>query len=245
MPLRKQEEFAQLPLLNKSPQNNSSQSDIQFDPVDPEDWKYVDYVLPGLGAKPSSCKMCPYSMVGQSFCPDYKSENPKIALLLEAPGATEILDNTPLVGRAGQLMWEKIVPYANLSRSDFIISNTIRCRPPENKYPSSFLKRNAENNCRRYDSYINDFDPNIFIITYHPASVFRQLVYQRLIQEDIKKAKEFYEKGYRPLVLMGDKAVSLLDDTPFKVGKGGLRMWRGSYFEGSWPFYKNDNFIKK
>ena len=40
---------------------------------------------------------------------------------------------------------------------------------------------------------------------------------------------------------MGDKAVSLLNDTPFKVGKGGLRMWRGHYWEGHWPFGKKEN----
>ena len=231
------EEFAQLPSTDKFRQNNLSQSATPpIDIIDPDDWRYLDHVLPGLGAKPSSCKMCPYSHIGQSFCPDYKPENPKIALLLEAPGATEIIENSPLMGRAGQLMWEKITPYANLKRSDFLICNTLRCRPPDNKYPTSYLRRNAENNCRMYDKYLLDFDPNLFIITYHPASVFRQLVYLRLIQEDIKKAKDFYEKGYRPLVLMGDKAVSMVDTTPFKVGKGGLRMWRGHYWEGSWNY---------
>lgn len=214
-------------------------SNIQL--IEPEDWDYRDFASPGLGNKPTSCKICPYSMVGQGFCPDYKGENAKIALLLEAPGATEVIENSPLMGRAGELMWEKIVPYAGLTRKDFLISNTIRCRPPDNKYPSSFLKRNAENNCRMYDRRLLDFDPNIFIITYHPASVFRQLVYMRLIQKDIERAKEFYDRGYRPLVLMGDKAVSLLNDTPFKVGKGGLRMWRGHYWEGHWPFGKREN----
>lgn len=219
-------------------QSDTPQSKPKFDLVDPEDWDLREYASPGLGNKPSACRICPYSMVGQGFCPDYKSKEkePKIALLLEAPGATEVVENSPLMGRAGKLMWEKIVPYAGLSRSDFLICNTIRCRPPNNAYPSSFLKRNAENNCRMHDSYLLDFSPNLFIITYHPASVFRQLVYQRLIQEDIKKAKEFYDRGYKPLVLMGDKAVSLLNDTPFRVGKGGLRMWRGHYWEGEWPF---------
>lgn len=69
----------------------------------------------------------------------------KIMLIGEAPGADEDATGTPFVGRAGKLL-TKLIEEAGLSRKDDIyITNTVKCRPPENRVPSDEEKKLCEN----------------------------------------------------------------------------------------------------
>jgi len=203
---------------------------------DPSDWDSLVHISAGVGAKPQPCRNCVSGYTGQGFCPDSKGTNVKIALLCDHPGAADVVNNAGLTGKGGEIFWTKVAPYVGLTRDDFLISNVLRCRPPNNVYPTASHKKNSENMCRMYDNHLVDYDPNLFICTYHPRDIITQFVYLRLLQEDIKRAKTFYEQGYRPLVLMGKNAVQLLYAVPFMPGKGGLRMWRGHYWTGEWPF---------
>ena len=58
----------------------------------------------------------------------------KVLLIGEAPGRAEDKEGTPFVGRAGKLLTE-MLNAINLKRDDVYITNTVKCRPPDNRNP--------------------------------------------------------------------------------------------------------------
>lgn len=58
-----------------------------------------------------------------------------IILVGEAPGENEDLQGRPFVGRSGKIL-EAMMADAGLSRSDVVITNTVKCRPPGNRDPT-------------------------------------------------------------------------------------------------------------
>ncbi len=63
--------------------------------------------------------------------------NSPIMIIGEAPGQNEDETGLPFVGRAGQLL-EKILASVKLdTENDIYICNTIKCRPPNNRVPST------------------------------------------------------------------------------------------------------------
>ncbi len=66
--------------------------------------------------------------------PDGDPRSP-LALVGEAPGATEDEQGRPFVGRSGKVL-DRILEEAGLSRSSVYITNTVKCRPPNNRVPT-------------------------------------------------------------------------------------------------------------
>lgn len=60
----------------------------------------------------------------------------KLFLIGEGPGANEDQQGQPFVGKAGQLLNENLKAI-DLRRSDIYISNIVKCRPPNNRQPTS------------------------------------------------------------------------------------------------------------
>lgn len=56
-------------------------------------------------------------------------------LVGEAPGADEDVEGSPFIGKAGRLL-DHIIAVLGLERENFYITNTVKCRPPDNKLPS-------------------------------------------------------------------------------------------------------------
>ena len=63
----------------------------------------------------------------------------------EAPGASEDEQGEPFVGRSGTVLDEELRD-VGLNRADVRITNTVRCRPPENRDPHV----EERENCRAY-----------------------------------------------------------------------------------------------
>lgn len=59
----------------------------------------------------------------------------KIMLTGEAPGADEVIQKKPFVGRAGQFLINNILAIAELSRDEVFITNSVHCRPEGNGKP--------------------------------------------------------------------------------------------------------------
>jgi uracil-DNA glycosylase family 4 len=55
----------------------------------------------------------------------------------EAPGAEEDRRGVPFVGRAGQLLTDIITKGMGLARDEVLIANVLKCRPPENRDPTT------------------------------------------------------------------------------------------------------------
>ena len=77
----------------------------------------------------------------------------------EAPGATEDEEGEPFVGRSGSVLDDALAD-AGVERADVRITNCVRCRPPENRDPTT-----AElTNCRGYlDGEIKAVDPTLVV----------------------------------------------------------------------------------
>ena len=66
-------------------------------------------------------------------------------LVGEAPGADEVRQGHPFVGRSGQLL-DKMLEQAGIQRKDCIVANVFRVQPPGNKVDHFFISRRAAKN---------------------------------------------------------------------------------------------------
>ena len=80
----------------------------------------------------SRCALCKFRT--KIVMPD-GNYNSKVIFVGEAPGENEDLIGRPFVGRSGKLL-EKIMMEEGIKRSDVLITNTVKCRPPGNRDPT-------------------------------------------------------------------------------------------------------------
>lgn len=73
-----------------------------------------------------SCEKC--SLYEHGRAKPHWTEHTKYAIIGEAPGADEVKENKPFIGKAGNALWE-IMGEFKLSRRDFLIVNSVNCRP--------------------------------------------------------------------------------------------------------------------
>ena len=60
--------------------------------------------------------------------------NAEVLFIGEAPGANEDLQGEPFVGRGGKLL-DDMLAMIGLDRSRIYITNSVKCRPPQNRDP--------------------------------------------------------------------------------------------------------------
>ncbi len=92
--------------------------------------------LADLEAKASACTRCALHESRKQVV--FGTGNPEAELMLvgEAPGRDEDAQGEPFVGRAGQLL-NRILQAINQKREDVYIANVLKCRPPDNRNPST------------------------------------------------------------------------------------------------------------
>ena len=107
-----------------------------------------------------NCHKCELSKTRNKVVFGEGSTNARVMIIGEAPGKDEDLSGEPFVGRAGKLLTE-ILFSMNLTRENVYITNTVKCRPPENRNPNS----NEISSCSSYlDQQINLISPNVIIL---------------------------------------------------------------------------------
>src|SRR3990167_8969680 len=86
------------------------------------------------------CEACPLHLTRhQVVCP-VGPLDAKVVLVGEAPGETEDRGGEPFTGKAGKrLDW--LLNAAGIKRTDVLITNTVMCRPPNNRKPRADEKR--------------------------------------------------------------------------------------------------------
>jgi len=146
----------------------------------------------------------------------FGSGNPQAELVVigEGPGADEDAQGLPFVGRAGQLL-TRMLASVDLSRDEVYITNTVLCRPPNNRNPepdevaacNPFLKRQlavirpkvvcclgtfAAQNLLQSQTTISklrgqffDVDGMRVIATFHPAYLLRSPEKKRDVWHDM------------------------------------------------------------
>jgi len=97
--------------------------------------EYKQELLNKLYAPYLKCTQCPLGKLGRTNVV-FGEGNPDAALLFigEAPGQEEDRLARPFVGRSGKLL-DKILELANIKRANVFITNTVKCRPPNNRKP--------------------------------------------------------------------------------------------------------------
>lgn len=108
----------------------------------------------------SNCKRC------EKLCSSrtqvvFGSGNPDAEVLLigEAPGANEDRNGIPFCGMSGKIL-DELLSSIKLSREDIFITNTILCRPENNRNPS----KKEVANCRdRLDKLIQIMNPRVIV----------------------------------------------------------------------------------
>ena len=60
----------------------------------------------------------------------------KVVLVGEGPGENEDLQGRPFVGRAGKIL-DNALREAGVDRDRIMITNTVKCRPPQNRDPTA------------------------------------------------------------------------------------------------------------
>lgn len=70
----------------------------------------------------------------EKFVPAVGNEDAKVMLVGEAPGADEVKEKEPFVGRAGQKL-DEILENIGVERKDLYITNLVKVRPPDNRNP--------------------------------------------------------------------------------------------------------------
>jgi len=113
-----------------------------------------------LKLESNNCQQCVLSKTRNKVVFGKGNENSDILIIGEAPGKEEDLTAEPFVGRAGKLLTE-ILLSIKLSRDDVYITNTVKCRPPENRNPSS----DEIESCASYlDKQISLISPKVIIL---------------------------------------------------------------------------------
>lgn len=155
--------------------------------------------------------------------------NPGSGILVvgEGPGATEDETGRPFVGRSGKLL-DNIFASVGLDRDSLFIANIVKCRPPNNRAPSSTEAEICGQYLRQQISIMQpgvilalgasaarhlldtksgigvlrgDFQRFMDIpvlVTYHPAALLRSPALKRPVWEDMKRLKLFLEEAGLP-----------------------------------------------
>lgn len=83
----------------------------------------------------------------------------KVLFIGEAPGASEDKQGVPFCGMAGKIL-NQLLEEVGLVREDVFITNTLLCRPPNNRNPS---KDEMDNCSNRLDKLIELLDPKVIV----------------------------------------------------------------------------------
>lgn len=132
------------------------------------------------GIDVAACERCPALCDSRSQIVNGTGASDASLLFVgEAPGAREDEQGEPFVGRSGDVLDEALQD-AGLARSDVRIANCVRCRPPENRDPTT----EELTNCREHlEREIESIDPELIVTLGKVPS-------QHLLERDVAVTKE-------------------------------------------------------
>jgi uracil-DNA glycosylase len=219
--------------LTDMPRQKTKQTEISSPPpqetlfgtVTPKDEKSLPRpgeTLDDIKADVGNCTRCPLHEGRTQIV--HTNGNPKARLMFvgEAPGADEDAQGKPFVGRAGQLL-TKIIEAIGMKREDVIIGNVNRCRPPQNRTPTTaeaatckpFLLReiaiikpevvvvlgntamknllDTKEGITKLRGQFQDYNGIKVMPTFHPAYLLRDPSKKREAWEDMKKVRDYLD----------------------------------------------------
>jgi len=107
-----------------------------------------------------NCKKCPDLCQSRSQVVfGSGNHNSKILFIGEAPGATEDKQGIPFCGMSGKILSE-LLAHIGVTREEVFITNTILCRPQDNRNPA---KEEVQNCRERLDRLIEIMQPKVIV----------------------------------------------------------------------------------
>ena len=165
------------------------------------------------------CAKCALASTRTNVVFGQGNPNAKLVFVGEAPGADEDAQGLAFVGRAGQLL-TKIIEAIDLKRDDVFICNILKCRPPNNRTPTTqeveccmpYLREqlriinpaiicalgnssaqpllNTKSPMNRMRGRFHEFEGALLMPTYHPAALLRNPHFKRPTWEDMQLIQE-------------------------------------------------------
>ncbi len=90
--------------------------------------------LEALATQIRSCVQCPLHATRTKAVPGEGAPSARVMLIGEAPGREEDQRGQPFVGAAGRFL-DEMLAGSGVNRSDLFITNTVKCRPENNRPP--------------------------------------------------------------------------------------------------------------
>ncbi len=167
------------------------------------------------------CNACELFMTRKNVVFGDGNPHAKILLIGEAPGECEDNTGLPFVGRGGKLLTEMLKEIGLKREEDYYIINMLKCRPPQNRDPhpaemkacSKYLQKQIElinpeiivcvGRIAAMQLIKSDFkvtkehgeffekDGRLYMGTFHPAAILRNMTQKPFAMEDLKKLKEY------------------------------------------------------
>ncbi|MGH9021314.1 MAG: uracil-DNA glycosylase [Acidimicrobiales bacterium] len=104
----------------------------------------------------SACTKCRLAETRQRVVIGTGPTDPVLMIVGEAPGRTEDEGGEPFIGRSGNLFWRLLREETGLVRDQCYVTNTVKCRPPDNRVP----ERDELDACRPWlDDQLADVAP--------------------------------------------------------------------------------------
>lgn len=179
-----------------------------------------------------TCVKCDLCHTRTNAVPGEGSLQSKIMFVGEAPGAREDEQGLPFVGAAGTVLSD-MLKLIGLNRQQVYIANIVKCRPPNNRDPST----DEINQCWKYlEEQINLIDPKLIVTlgrhsfgnffpgelisnargkprkwndriifpVYHPAATLHNPKLKPVVQEDFRTMKSLINDSQLGLETTGD-----------------------------------------
>ena len=149
------------------------------------------------------CRRCPLAQTRTQVVFGVGDPQAEVLIIGEAPGAREDEQGQPFVGRAGKLL-DDMLAMIGLNRENIYITNSVKCRPPQNRDPLPAEKEACSGYLQRQLALMQ---PKIIVCLGRISAA-------ELIKPDFKISQEhgqFFEKDgvqmialYHPAALLRD-----------------------------------------
>lgn len=179
--------------------------------------------FPSLFEKIKHCKNCNLYRIRKQPVLEENFENKKFMLISDYPDSEDDYYGKPFAGSLGELL-QKMLFSIGLRREDFYITLAVKCKPSAGKVPEDeeiqacqkylfkeikllkpklilalgfippkiFLNEPTHLSSLRGNPY--PYKGSTIIFTYHPSYILKNPHVKRLIWEDLKCFRSFYEK---------------------------------------------------
>lgn len=162
------------------------------------------------------CTKCPLSATAHTVCMIGSGPaNARVMIVGEAPGYNEDRQGTPFVGQAGQLLDEEL-ERVGLVRDDIFVTNSQKCRPPENRKPTA-TERKA---CKPYLQAELDMVKPALVVTMGNSAMQSVLGSSGIMS----KMNAVYEKDGNQVIPLVHPAFVLRDPTHMDAFRSGLQL---------------------